>query len=888
MKKSYIIKNQTKNEVLLAKHMNSWLIRLLMIFPVLFPVISLSAQDCGTGETIIWDEDQNISGTFELASEDVLQILPGVNVVFETSGSMLEINGTILAEGTQDLPVTFTGTSPDGWSGINLVNACPSSFVYCEFSGLNRNADRVGNQRAESAIDISGTDNVKFEFCTFTNNTDGIGINNSMGVVMLSCTFSGNQIEPGQKGLIYIEGSSSDTIRNCSFVNNKTNLRGIISVNNGSHAVIQNNIFAQTQFFEPPFNGSLYPVIYMSQSDSPNLLIVNGNEFTGNRAPQNNALCEVSIFGNQDNIDNCNALIWNNTFTGYPFPLPGQTPKTAIRANFSVLTITHNNIRYYNQAGVELRVSEAKINLNTFEANRTNMGAVYIDEYENYSGRPVHNVIFANYFLNNRAPNGPAITSIVLPREDIQTTVDMNTFTGNNTIGEGGKGGAIYDYNGSRLTIKNNLFEQNSAINGGSVCIETNGYTEIVETKLINNTFNENEATGAGGAVFAARSLVGIEGNTIRSNQALIGAGIYIDGLADSKFAVESREDQVSLTGNIISENLYGEAGGGIYLLNCQDAFLVRNLISYNEPSVATGDQFGGGLYAVNSNLQSYNNHFIGNIAGDDFGGIYLSYGPDNSLWFYNCNVTGHQQSGGIVFASAVTPENIQIYNSLFYENNQSATGKALIYNGPDPLDLYNCYFDILPDGYDLNFEEEVVAGAPGWTEAGEYYLDCDNSVCVDSGNANEIFNDLPGANPPEVLFPSCGTVINDIGISGGPYALDVPELFVPEVPVDKELTFARKIQQKQGATGMGSRRMEPEVAVYPNPTTGLINIESVSTGELSKIMVCDAFGRLVREFDSPEPGSQLQMDLSGEPAGLYILRVVTVEKSVTNTIILR
>ena len=887
MKKNYNVKIQSKNDELKRNFVKSRLIRFLMILPVLSLGIPLSAQDCGTGETITWDEDQNISGTFELAHEDILLILPGVNVVFETAESMLVINGTILAEGTQEMPVTFSGISPDGWSGINLQDACPSTFVYCEFSGLSRNAVKTGDLRAESAIDISGTDDVKFEFCTFTGNTDGIGINNSTGVVMTSCTFSNNEIEPGQKGLIYIEGSSSDTIRNCSFVNNKTNLRGIISVNNGSHAVIQNNSFAQTQFFEPPFNGSLYPVIYMSQSDSPNLLIVNGNEFTGNRAPQNNRLAEISIFGNQDDIDHSNALIWNNSFTGYPFPLPGQTPKTAIRANFSVLTITHNNIRYYNRAGVELRVSEAKINLNTFEANRTTMGAVFIDEYQNYTGRLINNVIFANYFLNNRAPNGAAITSVVLPNEGIHTTVDMNTFTGNTTTEEGGKGGAIYDYYGSRLTVKNNLFGQNTATNGGAVCIETNGWNEIVETKFKNNTFLENEATGAGGAVFAARSMVGFEGNTIRNNQALIGAGIYVDGLADAKFAAELRDGHVSFTDNIIAENFYGQAGGGCYLLNCQDAEMVRNLISYNEPSIATGDQFGGGLYVVNSNLQSYNNHFIENVAGEDFGGLYLSFGPSNSLWFYNCNVTGHQQSGGLVFSNPVTTENIQVYNSLFYENNLSATGKAVIYTGPDPLDLYNCYFDILPNTYDLNFEDELVATVPGWTEPGIYYLDCDNSVCVDSGNANEIFNDLPGANPPEVLFPSCGTVINDIGISGGPYALDVPELFIPEVPVDKEnLTAGR--QQKQGSTGLGSSTLDPLVIVYPNPTSGLITIETGSTAEMIKLSVSDAFGRLVREFDTPVPGSQWRMDLSGQPAGLYIMKLVSAEQSITKTIILR
>lgn len=100
MKKHYDVKVQISKAPSRAKSTNSWYYQLFMIIPVLILGVSLMAQDCGTGETIIWDEDQTINGTFELAHEDVLQILPGVNVIFETTESMLVINGTILAEGT--------------------------------------------------------------------------------------------------------------------------------------------------------------------------------------------------------------------------------------------------------------------------------------------------------------------------------------------------------------------------------------------------------------------------------------------------------------------------------------------------------------------------------------------------------------------------------------------------------------------------------------------------------------------------------------------------------------------------------------------------------------------------------------------------------------------
>ncbi len=855
------------------------------LFALLFIFIASSyAQNCGTGETIVWDADQNINGIFELAPEDILQIEPGVNIVFETSESKLSIQGTVLAIGTETEPVTFSGALPEGWSGIDLINACPSRFVYCDFSGINRGGAKLGNARAVAGIEISNTDDVQFKHCSFTENNDGIAISNSLGVLIESCIFSDNEILPGPNGLITVAGSTSDTIRNCSFSRNKTNLRGIVYVLSGSNTVIQNNAFKSTSFFEPIFNGTIFSVINLKQSLSPNLLIINSNEFSGTTVPQNNRVCEISIFGNQSNIDFSNALIWNNTFLGYPFPLPGLPDKTAIRANYSVLTISHNSIQYYNRSGVELLDSEAKINLNTFDANNCSLSSVYFNEFNNYSGREINNVIFANVFTNNSGPNAPAILSTIKPDHDIITTISQNVFTGNEA--ESGKGGAIYDYYGSQMAIENNFFSQNISSAGGAICIESNALDEIVATVIRDNTFNQNIASGFGGAIYANRSMITINDNLIEENQALIGGGLFLDGSLTT--SQKSMRASINITDNIIRNNVFSEAGGGCYLLNCSDIEFTRNFVGGNTTFGTPTTQIGGGLYASACNLEVYNSHFIGNIAGADFGGVFLNMDAGNTLVFQNCNVTGHNDVGGIVFGSTVTPQNVDIYNTIFFENNDGATGKSVFYSGPEAIAITNCYFDILPSS-DVTFVNELVNNEPGWIGSGDYYLNCGNSVCIDSGNPDAAYNDLPGANPDEALFPSCGSLINDIGISGGPYALDVPELFQTDMLIEEFNKPGEQLaHQNKSALSVPNISVD-QFVVYPNPSTGIFYISAgESLSGVAGLTITDVNGRLIIHRQIQDMTNGIPVDLSGEQPGLYLIQIHGEKQVYSKTVMLK
>lgn len=66
----------------------------------------------------------HVTGTFTVASGVTLTITPGVTVTFD-SGTYLTVNGTLLAEGTDSLPIVFTSSkaTPQAgdWSGIYFI-----------------------------------------------------------------------------------------------------------------------------------------------------------------------------------------------------------------------------------------------------------------------------------------------------------------------------------------------------------------------------------------------------------------------------------------------------------------------------------------------------------------------------------------------------------------------------------------------------------------------------------------------------------------------------------------------------------------------------------------------------------------------------------------------
>ena len=62
-------------------------------------------------------------------------------------------------------------------------------------------------------------------------------------------------------------------------------------------------------------------------------------------------------------------------------------------------------------------------------------------------------------------------------------------------------------------------------------------------------------------------------------------------------------------------------------------------------------------------------------------------------------------------------------------------------------------------------------------------------------------------------------------------------------------------------------------VRLYPNPTRGIIVLESLEGEKVVRYRLSDTGGRLIEADNAP--GSSLRLDLSPYPAGIYLLEVV-------------
>jgi hypothetical protein len=86
-------------------------------------------------------------------------------------------------------------------------------------------------------------------------------------------------------------------------------------------------------------------------------------------------------------------------------------------------------------------------------------------------------------------------------------------------------------------------------------------------------------------------------------------------------------------------------------------------------------------------------------------------------------------------------------------------------------------------------------------------------------------------------------------------------------------------------ATGIGDEVINSLFKIYPNPTSGIIQVELTDQTQTGlKITLMDLNGRLVYESECQTNLCELYLDL---PAGVYLLNVATDERKITQKIIL-
>ena len=245
-----------------------------------------------------------------------------------------------------------------------------------------------------------------------------------------------------------------------------------------------------------------------------------------------------------------------------------------------------------------------------------------------------------------------------------------------------------------------------------------------------------------GGGIFITVSSPTIRYNLIVNNEAINSpAGTVSAGGG----AIRCGDGSPRILNNVILNNK-GMYGGGIVLNYCSNALIANNIINANRVYQAVvGKQTygGGGIWAYatlpgnNSPNIIENNTIIGNSSNTNGCGI--------RIW-----------------STRTTIRNNIVWNNLEDDNEQiniSGTGNTVGYNDVQYGISGTGNIDLQPSFADSNF-----------------YLNSD-SPCIDAGNPDHVFNDPEDPNSSgNALFPSMGTVRNDIGAYGGSLSIIYPD----------------------------------------------------------------------------------------------------------------
>jgi len=343
-------------------------------------------------------------------------------------------------------------------------------------------------------------------------------------------------------------------------------------------------------------------------------------------------------------------------------------------------------------------------------------------------------------------------------------------------------GGGLYsghEDNDAFVILENNLFESNSCINGyisqgGGASIGTNA-------RIFDNTFRNNivtctvngEAWGGGFSSWGSDSVL-VFGNTIINNkvQAYTGIGALGGGFI---FFMNS-PSFIRMIGNVIAHNEIisscGSDGAGGSIENTAGDVLFANNLVYDNYYSGISDCHGTGLCIHDSTLVSIINNTITGNEASPLGGALCIWDPSyTSTTFVMNNILWGNSAGGSmpeIYVSAGNSPDV-----VYCDVEGGWTGTGNINLDPEIMDT------LLTSGDTL------------------FSILSINSLCIDAGNPDLAYNDPEDPiNPGYALFPSRGTIRNDMGAYGGPGAkewgivTDINEEFQysDEIPIGFQL----------------------------------------------------------------------------------------------------
>jgi hypothetical protein len=335
--------------------------------------------------------------------------------------------------------------------------------------------------------------------------------------------------------------------------------------------------------------------------------------------------------------------------------------------------------------------------------------------------------------------------------------------------------------------------------------------------------------------------------------------------------------------------------GGGI-LVAYSSPVIQFNIIHGNVVTDVTGvvSTGGGGIRAGDSYQRIYNN-IIMNNTGRYGAGIVLNYAGGEVKNNIICVNYGSQSygagSGMWINGSFSRPKTF--YNNTIVSNS-AVSGTPGIYGyGSVQASFTNniVWGNTSPSGLQIsggNFTIRYCDVQGGYTGAGNlnvdplfadsnYYLSS-GSPCIDKGDSSTIYNDKEDPNNlGNALWPSRGTLRNDMGAYGGPLAKILTNILIGIKQAGSKIPNGFALYQN-----------------YPNPfnpsTRIKFDIPSNYGKSSVKIIIYDLLGKETEVLLDKEmqPGSyEIEWNASGYSSGVYFYKINSGEYSETRKMIL-
>jgi len=290
--------------------------------------------------------------------------------------------------------------------------------------------------------------------------------------------------------------------------------------------------------------------------------------------------------------------------------------------------------------------------------------------------------------------------------------------------------------------------------------------------------------------------------------------------------------------------------GGGILVQYSnpliKDNIIYDNIVLNNTGVVSTG---GGGMRIGDGYPRVYNNLVYNNTA--KYGaGIVLNYtGGEYKNNIVCANYGSFSYGGGAGYWLNGTFSRLRIIENNTIANNAGTSGYGGIYQFSGSVTLRN---NIIWGNTPLN---QIIGGTflvsycdiqgtnpyPGTGNinvnpvfSDSSYILADSSPCIDAGDSNSIYNDPPDpGNPSNALYPSKGTVRNDMGAYGGSLSRILTNAIIGIQPVLTDIPVVFKLKQNYPNPFNPVTHISFDIPVLQNVTIKIFDITGRETAVL-------------------------------------------------------